>query len=190
MSEDESRAVLGVGLAGAFADPTQPERAGKFCRDEATFHVVDVVANTLFLDDYEVREVLPATIPFAYPLEQEAGEVVMMARSDNVGGPLPEADGARIIARLDELGREHVLEGPLAMLVPTGRAVILPPPSLAGTFELGVEHPLTGAFYISVIDVLEILGTLAELDRERADRVFALLDFCRGERLALSFRRG
>jgi hypothetical protein len=190
MSELETRAVLGVGLAGAFVDPTERERAGKFCRDDVTFHVVNVVADTLFLDDYEVREVLPATIPFSYPLEQEAGEVVMMARSDDVGGPLPDADAARLIARLDELGREHVLEGPLAMLVPAGRAAILPPPSLAGSFELGEEHPLTGAFYISVVDVLEILAKLAELDRERADRVFALLDFCRSERLALSFRRG
>jgi hypothetical protein len=189
MTEIADQAKLSVGLLGAFIDPT-PDRAGKFCRDDITFHVVDVVANTLFLDDYEVREVLPATIPFSYPLEQETGEVVMMSRSDNVGGPLPEDEAARIIARLGELGREHVLEGPLALLVPAPRAAILPPPSLAGTFELGPEHPLTGAFYLSVVDVLEILGTLRELDPERGDRVFSLLDFCRAERLALSWRRG
>jgi hypothetical protein len=180
--------LLSVGLAGAFTDPTA-ERAGRFCRDDVLFHVVDVVANLLSLDDYELREVLPATIPFSYPLEQETGEVVMMARSDNVAGPLAEPEATRILAELDALGREQSLDGPLSMLVPVGRAVVLPPPSLAGSFELGEEHPLSGAFYISVIDVLEILATLQELDPDGAKRVFELLDFCRRERLPLSWRR-
>jgi hypothetical protein len=179
-------AELSVGLQGAF---TGPSELGKWCRDDITFHVVTIVADTFFLDDYELREVFSAELPMSYPLEQESGEVVMMARSDEVGGPLPDDRARALLTRLDEIGRKLELTGPLTMLVPAKRAVLLPPPSLAGTIDLPEPHPLRGAFYISVIDVLKLLTMLEPTDPEAGARVRTLLEFCREERLPLSWHR-
>jgi hypothetical protein len=182
-------ATLAVGLALALPDP-RGEQFGDYCRDDLTFHLVNMVADTLFLDDYELREVLSASLPFSYPLEQEQGEVVMMSRSDNVGGPLADATAKEIIAQLDELGREHTLIGPLSLLVPAERAVLLPPPSLAGTIAFKDGHPLNGALYLSILDVLKILDPLEPVAGEQGPRVRKLLEYCKTARLPLSFRRG
>jgi hypothetical protein len=182
----EPRATLSINLNGAFTNSTE---LGGFSQDDILFHVVDVVADTLFLDDYELREVLDASLPMSYPLEQESGEVVMSARSDNVGGPLDATKSAELLARLADLGREHTLTGPLALLLPHDRAVVLPPPTLAGVFELSDGHPLRGAPYFSVIDVMKLLDLLIDADPENAGRVLPLLELCREARIPLSWRR-
>ena len=176
---------LEVGLAGAFADGTP----GSFCRDDVLFHVVNAVADGLGLDDYEVHEPMRAEWPLSYPLEQESGELVMMARSGDVGGPLPEADATRILARVAELGPSAELSGPVSLLLPMSRAVIVPAPALAGHFDFSPDHPLQGAAYFSVIDVLELLEKLVAADPAGAGRVLPFLELCREERVALSFRQ-
>jgi hypothetical protein len=168
-------------------DPIHP---GNLCRDDILFHVVGSVADLLFLDDYEVREIQSAAWPLSYPLEQTVGEVVMMARSDEVGGPLPDAEASPILARANALGRQLELTGPLSLLLPMDRAVILPAPTLAGHFEFSADHPLAGVTYFSVIDALELLDKLVALDPDNAKIVLAFLELCREQRLALSWRRG
>ena len=184
-----AQATLAVGLAGAFAAGSDVTHPGGFSRDDVQFHVVDVVANTLFLDDYELRGVMDASWSLSYPLEQESGEVVMMARSDNVGGPLDATAAALLLGRLDGIGRTLELEGPLSLLLPHERAVVLPPPSLAGVFQFKPDHPLHGVPYFSVLDAIALLDKLAEVDPETSIRVRTLLELCRDERLPLSWRR-
>ncbi len=186
----DDKAALSVGLAGAFAAGVEPVHPGDLCRDDILFHVVGSVADLLFLDDYEVREIESAQWPLSYPLEQAAGEVVMMARSDDVGGPLPEAEASPILERANELGRRVELTGPLSLLLPMDRAVILPAPTLAGHFEFSADHPLAGVAYFSVIDALELLEKLVALDPENAKAVLGFLELCREQRIALSWRRG
>ena len=184
-----AQATVSVGLAGAFAEGTDLAHPAGFARDDVQFHVVSVVANALLLDDYELREVFDASWALSYPLEQESGEVVMIARSDDVGGPLDATHTAALLGRLDGIGRTLELEGPLSLLLPNERAVVLPPPTLAGVFAFQPDHPLQGVAYFSVLDALVLLDKLSEVDPQTSIRARVLLELCRDERLPLSWRR-
>ena len=95
----------------------------------------------------------------------------------------------RLLARVAELGPSTELSGPVSLLLPMSRAVIVPAPALAGHFDFSPDHPLQGAAYFSVIDVLELLEKLVAADPAGAGRVLPFLELCREERVALSFRQ-
>jgi hypothetical protein len=175
-----------VGLALLLTDRTD-ERPGGLCRDDLLFSVVDAVAGKLLLDDYELREVLSADLPMSCGSDDDRGDLVVMCRSDNVGGPLPEARAAPLRARLEELGPRGTLSDVIAAVVPMTKGLLLPPPCLTSRFAFNMPaHALNGLEHVNIVDVLKLLAPLREAGVPEAARFGALLDFCRAERFPVS----
>lgn len=157
-----------------------------FLRDEILAHLVGAIVDETNESRYEARELLSSELPLASDDGEQQGELLVMMRSDNVGGPLPRAQADAVIARADAIGRQGELELPRQLYRP--RTVICPPACTMGPIFVPETHPLWGARKMDVADALEIVrGVETQVDPSELARFRALLALCLGERLVMTF---
>lgn len=119
--------------------------------------------------------------------DDDVGDLVVMARSDNVGGALSPERAKPMIDALASLGTTGELAEPIAAVIPFARVILLPPPALNVEADYEPTHPLHGVAHMSLVDALGLLEPLEIVDEvARARRLFA---YCRDQRFPVSFWR-
>lgn len=175
-----------VGLSLLLPVPTDEHPMG-LCRDELLFSLVDRIAAQGVNDDpYELREVLSADLPMASGSDDDVGDLVVTARSDNVGGPMLPERAASLLEALAELGTHGELPDPSSKLIPADRAFLLPHYVLNTTGEFAESHIFHGVEFRGLVDVLKILEDAPLPELEHARKLFT---FCRQNRFVVSFLR-
>jgi hypothetical protein len=179
-------AKYAIGLALHLPDPRDEQPMG-LCRDELLFTLVDRIAEQGVNEEvYELREVLSADLPMASGSDDDVGDLVVTAKSDNVGGPMRPERAAPLLAALTKIGTEGSIPDPLAKLVPADRAFLLPPYVLNTVGEYAADHIFHGVELRSLVDVLNILNAAPTPELAHAIELFT---FCRDNRFFVSFQR-
>ncbi|MEJ7597431.1 MAG: hypothetical protein WKG01_05935 [Kofleriaceae bacterium] len=175
---------LSLGLASVLSNPQDP--GGDWCRDDLLMHLLDYIGYESIPADYEVREVLDASIPRVSALEGEHGALVVQI-APGIMGTMREVDAAPLLAKVQAVEPSVDLRFPAERLGLTLPAIIVPDPyPEQRPFQLGDDHPLNG---VIVHQVSDVLARVRSLNREDLRAAEALLRLCAEDRFVLSARR-